>query len=56
MPEKTELYGLCVYYVVQICDFGMLRVNEIKLFLGILLVGHPGTLWLLACGTMGALK
>ena len=27
MPEESNLYGLYVYYVVQICDFGMLRVN-----------------------------
>ena len=27
MPEKLPLYGLNVYYVVHICDFGMLRVN-----------------------------
>ena len=22
MPEELHLYGLCVYYVVHICDFG----------------------------------
>ena len=27
LPEKLQLYGLYVYYVVHICDFGMLRVN-----------------------------
>ena len=27
VPEKLQLYGLYVYYVVRICDFGMLRVN-----------------------------
>ena len=27
VPEKLQLYGLYVYYVVHICDFGMLRVN-----------------------------
>ena len=27
VPEKLPLYGLYVYYVVHICDFGMLRVN-----------------------------
>ena len=26
VPEKLQSYGLCVYYVVHICDFGMLRV------------------------------
>ena len=26
-PEKLHLYGFYVYYVVHICDFGMLRVN-----------------------------
>ena len=26
--EKLQLYRLYVYYVVHICDFGMLRVNE----------------------------
>ena len=25
VPEKLQLYGLYVYYVVHICDFGMLR-------------------------------
>ena len=29
VPEKLQLYGLCVYCVVHICDFGMLRVNII---------------------------
>ena len=29
MPDKLQLYGLYVYYVVHICDFGMLRVNSI---------------------------
>ena len=28
VPEKLLLYGLYVYYVVHICDFGMLRVND----------------------------
>ena len=28
MPQKTELYGLYVSYVVPIGDFGMLRVKE----------------------------
>ena len=28
VPEKLQLYGLHVYYVVHICDFGMLRVNQ----------------------------
>ena len=27
VPEKLPLYGLYVYYVVHICDFGMLRVK-----------------------------
>ena len=27
VPEKLQLYELYVYYVVHICDFGMLRVN-----------------------------
>ena len=27
MPEKLQLYELYVYYVVHICDFGMLRVK-----------------------------
>ena len=26
VPEKLQLYGLYVYYVVHICDFGMLKV------------------------------
>ena len=29
-PEKLQLYGLYVYYVVHICDFGMLRVKNQK--------------------------
>ena len=35
MPEEFNLYGLCVYYVVQICDFGMLRVKEGKIALNL---------------------
>ena len=31
VPEKFQLYGLYVYYVVHICDFGMLRVNETQI-------------------------
>ena len=27
VPEKLQLYGHYVYYLVHICDFGMLRVN-----------------------------
>ena len=27
VPEKLQLYGLCVSYVVHICDFGMVRVK-----------------------------
>ena len=27
VPEKLPLNGLYVYYVVHICDLGMLRVN-----------------------------
>ena len=27
VPEKLQLYGLYVYCVVHICDFGMLRVK-----------------------------
>ena len=29
VPEKLQLYGLYVYYVVHICDFGMLRIKTI---------------------------
>ena len=29
VPEKLQLYGLHVYYVVHICDFGMLRVKDL---------------------------
>ena len=35
VPEKLQLYGLYVYYVVHICDSGMIRVNgrsEIRIF------------------------
>ena len=28
VPDKILLYGLYVYYVVHICDFGMLRVKR----------------------------
>ena len=28
MPEKLELYGVYVYYVVHIYNFGMLRVRQ----------------------------
>ena len=30
VPEELQLYGLYVYYVVHICDFGMLRVKYLK--------------------------
>ena len=30
VPEKLQLYGLYVYYVVHICDFGMLREDFLK--------------------------
>ena len=30
LPDKLQPYGLYVYYVVHICDFGMLRVNTSK--------------------------
>ena len=43
VPEKFQLYGLCVYYVVHICDFGMIRV-KLKItefyFQGILLMSE----------------
>ena len=29
VPENLQIYGLYVYYVVHICDFGMLRVNNV---------------------------
>ena len=29
LPDKLQPYGLYVYYVVHICDFGMLRVKQI---------------------------
>ena len=28
VPEELQLYGLYVYYVVHICDIGMIRVNS----------------------------
>ena len=31
LPEKLQLYGLYVYYVVHICDIGMLTVKDLKL-------------------------
>ena len=30
VPEKLQLYGHYVHYVVHICDFGMLRVKKYK--------------------------
>ena len=30
-PEKLQLYRLYVYYVVHICNFGMLRVEEVSI-------------------------
>ena len=30
VPEELHLYGLCVYYVVHICDFGTLRVKTTR--------------------------
>ena len=44
VPEKLQLYGLCVYYVVHICDFGMLRVKykKVKVYQG--LVCSPGVI------------
>ena len=30
LPAKLQPYGLYVYYVVHICDFGMLRVKFLK--------------------------
>ena len=29
LPDKLQPYGLYVYYGVHICDFGMLRVNDL---------------------------
>ena len=34
-PENLQLYGLYVYYVVHICDFGMLRVNLMEIYMQI---------------------
>ena len=31
LPDKLQPYGLYVYYVVHICDFGMLRVKQVNL-------------------------
>ena len=28
LPDKLQPYGIYVYYVVHICDFGMLRVKD----------------------------
>ena len=30
LPDKLQPYGLYVYYVVNICDFGMLRVKQVS--------------------------
>ena len=30
VPENLQLYGLYVYYVVHICNFGMLRVKPYR--------------------------
>ena len=32
LPEKLQLYGLYVYFVVHICDFGMLRVKYVNIY------------------------
>ena len=40
VPEKLLLYGLYVYYVVHICDFGMLRVKLFILKSQIILHGN----------------
>ena len=42
VPEELHLYGLCVYYVVHICDFGMLRVNLIA---KVYLKSHKAVMW-----------
>ena len=31
VSEELQLYGLYVYYVVHICDFGMLRGRQRQL-------------------------
>ena len=33
VPEKLQLYGFYVYYMVHICEFGMLRVKGIMMHL-----------------------
>ena len=30
LPQKLQLYGLYVYFMVHICDFGMLRVKGVQ--------------------------
>ena len=30
LPDKLQPYGLYVYYVVHICDVGMLRVKDVS--------------------------
>ena len=46
VPEKLQLYGLYVYYVVHICDFGMLRVKCVMgttTFISIFQYSHVST-------------
>ena len=37
VPENLQLYGLYVYYVMHICDFGMLRVKMDDYLLSIII-------------------
>ena len=45
VPEKLQLYGLYVYYVVHICDFGMLRVNTVMNGTAFFLPCHSGSVF-----------
>ena len=50
LPDKLQLYGLYVYYVLHICNFGMLRVKAFKngfIELSISMLGHDHfVLWI----------
>ena len=49
VPEKLQLYGLYVYYVVHICDFGMLRVKSHSKLDCLDIPGNPNFLTFMFC-------
>ena len=56
VPENLQLYGLYVYYLVHICDFGMLRVKgplNILIEKPITMKGQEVHLCYWQCGILG---